>query len=95
MLFDRFFPKLGKVMAVLTGAVIHLHDPNIIRIPQQVLVILRIEGKRSRRDLIDIPAVLIIMLSFLRIAEDLPSLHDLLKLLLAGMTVWVFIRMVL
>lgn len=95
MLFHCLFPKLGKVMAVLTGAVIHLHDPNIIRIPQQMLVILGIEGKRSRRDLVDIPAVLIIMLPFLRIAEDLPRLHDLLKLLLAGMTVGVLIRMVL
>lgn len=60
-----------------------------------MLVVLSVEGERSRWDLVDIPAVLVVMLSFLRIAQHLPRLHDFLKLLLAGVAVGVLIRMVL
>ena len=95
VLLHRLLPELGEEVAVLAGAVVHLHDPDVVGVAQQVLVVLCVEGERGRGDLVDVAAVLVVVLPFLGIAEHFPGLHDLLKLLLAGVAVGVLVGMVL
>ena len=82
-------------MAILISRIIDLYNPYLIGVSKQMLVILSIDGDCLRGYLIDIPAVGIIMLSFLGIAEDLPSLHDELEFLFTGVAIGIFIGVVL
>ena len=89
-----FFPEPRKIMAILIGRIIHLYNPYLIGVSKQMLVILSIDGDCLRGYLIDISAVGIIMLSFLGVTEDLPSLHDELELLFTGVAIGIFIGVV-
>ena len=89
------FPKLCKIVTILTSRVNHLHYPELIGIPQQMIIVVRSESSGLRWDLSDIAAALIIMFTLLRVPKNLPRLHNCIKFLCTGVAARVLIRMIL
>lgn len=60
-----------------------------------MVVVLRGKREGLRGDLVHISAALIVSLLLLGVSQYFPSLHNRVKLILTGMAIGIFIRMVL
>lgn len=93
--FGEVLPETGEEVAVLAGRVVNLNDPDVGGVREQPLVVVGGEGERGGLDLVHETAVLVVVLSFLGVAQHLPSLHHSVEAFLAGVAVGVLVGVVL